>query len=102
MIEGKRYEWKEENVKRVTENPAVYELYENGELIYIGSTGNLNERFTGYLSSNFSDDTCKRSTTAYKREYVSTEQLARTSEKIALLEYRGKYGKLPRCNEKIG
>lgn len=97
----KRYTWSEENVDRVQADPAVYELYENDELIYIGSTNDLSERFKGYASSNFSDNPCKRATITYKREYVSTESSARTSEKIYLLEYQSANGKLPRCNKKI-
>ena len=97
----KIYTWSEENINLTQNKPAVYELYENDELIYIGSSNDLNERFKGYLSSNFKEKPCKRGTTGYKREYVSSEQLARTTEKICLLEYQSTNRKIPRCNDKI-
>jgi excinuclease UvrABC nuclease subunit len=97
----KRYRWSEKNAKAVRENPAVYELYNMSELIYIGSTGDLHERFTHYWSTNFDDDPCKQKTDHYKREYVSTELEARKKERQYLIEYQKRFGKLPICNEVI-
>ena len=102
MIPDKdKYGWSEKNVNLVREKPAIYQLYDNGELIYIGSTGNLSDRFTKYWGSKFNDDSCKKSTSSYKREYVSTKEDAEKKESTYLKEYKEKHGKLPRCNDKI-
>ena len=103
MIQDKdKYEWSEDNAtKNAKEKPAVYELYEKNGLIYIGSTGDLRERFTKYWNSKFNDDSCKQSTTSYKREYVSTKEDAEKKESAYLKAYKDKFGKLPRCNDKI-
>jgi excinuclease UvrABC nuclease subunit len=103
LIEGDRYTWSEDNAKKVREEPAKYELYdEKGNLIYIGSAKNLRERFTGYISSDFDKDPCKQRTKSYKREYVSSGEKARELEEQNLDEYKKKHGKLPACNERVG
>jgi excinuclease UvrABC nuclease subunit len=102
-IEGDFYSWSEENVNKVQEKPAKYELYDESRLLlYIGSTGNLSERFKHYLSTDFDGNPCKRRTRSYKRQYVNTEQEAKRLEEENLKEYQARYGKLPSCNERIG
>ena len=101
MIKGEKYNWSEESSKAWKEDPAVYELYSGNELIYIGSSGNLKERFMGYLNSKFADDPCKKATDSYKREYVTTESEARSGERAYLQEYQKAHGQLPRCNDRI-
>jgi hypothetical protein len=46
MIQDELYKWSEKNVNIVDNRPVCYELYDGSQtLIYIGSTGNLSERF---------------------------------------------------------
>ena len=101
LIQGGKYTWSENNAKAVREEPAVYELYADDELIYIGSTGNLRERFAGYLSTNFEGDSCKKATKSYKREYTETESEARKKERTYLLEFQSQKKQLPKCNDVI-
>lgn len=97
-----KYKWSEDNAtNNVKKTPAVYELYDKEKLIYIGSTGNLRERFTKYWNSNFEKDLCKQATTAYKRAYFSSKNTVEDKESACLKEYKKKHGKLPRCNDKI-
>lgn len=66
-------------------NPACYELYDVAdELLYIGSTGNLSERFKHYWNTSFDNDSCMRQTKSYKRGYTSTVERARTLEEECL------------------
>lgn len=103
MIQDNFYTWSEDNVNKVQEKPAKYELYdESRTLLYIGSSGNLSERFKGYLATNFDNDPCKQRTRSYKREYVSSEAEAKRLEEENLKGYRQRYDRLPPCNERIG
>jgi len=101
LIVGNFYNWSEKNVNAVKEEPAKYELYDGTRtLIYIGSTGNLSERFKGYWSTNFMDNKCKQGTRSYKRLYLGSEQRASELEEENLTEYRIRSGRLPACNQK--
>jgi len=103
MIEGNFYTWSEENLNQVQAKPAKYELYdESRTLLYIGSSGNLSERFKGYLSTNFDNDPCKQRTRSYKREYVDSEAEAKRLEEKNLNEHQQRYDRLPPCNERVG
>jgi excinuclease UvrABC nuclease subunit len=97
-IAGDLYDWKEENAKNIPEKPGVYALFDaEKNLIYIGSSSNLRERFTGYWNTNFEEDTCKRATKYYKRELTESYE---SREKELLEEYKKFHnGKLPKCNE---
>ena len=101
MIQGDKYSWSEDSSKAWKAEPAVYELYQGSTLIYIGSTGNLKERFIGYWNSKFADDPCKKATDSYKREYFQTEAEAQSKERAYLSEYQRVNGKLPKCNQLI-
>ena len=101
MINDDTFTWSEKNVYVVGERPAVYELYSNDILIYIGSTKNLSGRFKRYWSSNFSEDSCKKTTDAYKREYVYTEEEARSKESAYLEEFKNANNRPPKCNDVI-
>lgn len=98
-IPGKYYAWSEGNTKKIAEKPGVYALYdEDYNLIYIGSSSNLRERFSQYWATRFGEDVCKRATRTYKREFTA-EYEAR--EKKLLEQYRREHGRLPACNEKV-
>ena len=94
-ISGEMYVWGD-RAKNVPEESGVYALYDEAKvLIYIGASVNLQERFTHYLETNFSDDPRKRETRYYKREFTS-EQEDRMKELQE--EYIQKYGEFPKCN----
>jgi excinuclease UvrABC nuclease subunit len=96
------YAWNEQNAKNSPDKAGVYGLFESEPevgLIYIGSTSNIRERFTGYWNTNFSDDPCKRATKFYKRE-VTDDYKNRETE--LLEQYKREHnGKLPRCNQVV-
>jgi excinuclease UvrABC nuclease subunit len=97
VIEGDFFGWTEKNVDNISANPGVYELYDGeNNLIYIGQSKDLYERFKGYWDSNFGDDICKRATKKYKREFTPHPK---EREKELLVEYRNKTAKLPKCND---
>jgi len=94
-ISGEMYVWGDK-AKTVPEVAGVYALYNEAKvLIYIGESANLREKFTNYLETNFSDDSRKRETKYYKREFTSNQE---DRMKELLDEYRQKHGELPKCN----
>lgn len=99
-IDGDFYGWTESNAKNAPKASGVYGLFESkseDRLIYIGSTSNIRERFTGYWSTNFSDDPCKRTAKFYKREITNDYK---NREKTLLEQYTKEHnGKLPKCNQ---
>nr|MDO8098902.1 GIY-YIG nuclease family protein [Candidatus Njordarchaeota archaeon] len=98
-IGGDFYEWNENNAKGIAERAGAYALYDAAkDLIYIGSSSNLRERFTGYWTTGFEGDKCKQATRCYKREFTESYE---SGEKELLEEYRRTYGRLPRCNEVV-
>jgi excinuclease UvrABC nuclease subunit len=94
------YKWSEKSVNGVKDEPAMYELYDESKvLIYIGSTGSLSERFLGYWSTNFKGNKCMQRTRSYRREYVSSEAVAKHLEDEGLREYEAEHSELPSCNK---
>ena len=94
-ISGRMYYWGEK-AKCVPEEPGVYAFYSADEkLIFLGKSANLREAFGEHLKIGSSDDSCKRETKYYKREFTS-EQEGRFKE--LLEEYKQQYGELPKCN----
>jgi len=62
--------WNQQSINILQEGPGVYELYrEDKTLIYIGESKNMKKRLQDYLDNNFADDSCKRDTKWFKREY---------------------------------
>ncbi len=94
-ISGNMYAWGE-RAKNIPEEPGVYAFYdEDKDLIYIGASSNLREKFTHYLETSFSKDPRKRETKYYKRELTSNEE---EQMKKLLEEYQQTHGELPKCN----
>ena len=98
-IDGGLYSWNEITVNGIAQRAGVYAFYNiNRELIYIGSSNNLRERFQGYWANNFQDDPCKRDTTCYRREVTENYE---QRERELLEEYQRQHNQLPRCNDVI-
>lgn len=69
VLQGDLYDWNEGNAKNIPANPGVYAFFDAARrLIYIGSSNNLRDRFTGYWQTNFEGSRCKQATRYYKRE----------------------------------
>ncbi|UCH32278.1 MAG: hypothetical protein JSV05_02540 [Candidatus Bathyarchaeota archaeon] len=94
-ISGEIYYWGE-RAKHVLEDPGVYAFYDKDrKLIYIGESENLRKTFTQCLETTFSQDSCKKATVYYRREFTPNQQ---QRMKELLEEYQEKHNKLPECN----
>ncbi len=98
LLEDKIHLWLESS-RFVKAKPGVYVLYDkNNEVIYIGQSDNLQERFAKYVDANFEDDLCKQKTVAYQREFLDNPK----QRQIQLLEeFKNRFGRLPLCNENM-
>jgi len=94
-ISGKMYVWGE-RAKYVPGEAGVYAFFsEEGVLIYVDGSANLQKTFAHYLDTDFSDDPRKSETKYYKRESVPNWD-DRVNE--LLDEYIRENGELPRLN----
>ncbi len=98
LLEDKLHLWLESS-RFVKAKPVVYVLYDkNNEVIYIGESDNLQERFTKYIDSNFEADICKQKTVAYQREFLDNRKQRQNQ---LLEEFKNRFGRLPFCNENV-
>lgn len=79
------------------EEPGVYLLWEDGEVIYVGRAGGRGATIRSCLVDHFSGarGPCTRRATEYSWEM--SRDPARREQEI-LEEYRGKHSRVPRCN----
>jgi len=95
LIDDKFRVWLD-SAKFVKAKPGVYVLYNrNKDVIFIGSSENLEETFTKYVDTNFENDPCKQKTAFYQREFVENPE---ERKKQILEDFNNNYGKLPNCN----
>ena len=86
-----------DSAKFVKAKPGVYVLYNrNKDVIFIGSSENLQETFTKYVDTDFENDSCKQKTASYQREFVENPE---ERKKQILEDFNNNYGKLPNCNK---
>ncbi|MEE9563711.1 MAG: GIY-YIG nuclease family protein [Nitrosopumilaceae archaeon] len=98
LLEDKIHLWLESS-RFVKAKPGVYVLYDkNNEVIYIGQSDNLQERFAKYVDTNFEDDLCKQKTVAYQREFLDNPKQRQNQ---LLEEFKNRFGRLPLCNENM-
>jgi len=96
LLEDKLHLWLESS-RFVKAKPGVYVLYDkNNEVIYIGQSDNLQERFAKYVDTNFEDDLCKQKTVAYQREFLDNPKQRQNQ---LLEDFKNRFGRLPSCNE---
>ena len=99
LLEDKLHLWLESS-RFVKAKPGVYVLYDkNNEVIYIGQSDNLQERFAKYVDTNFEDDLCKQKTVAYQREFLDNPKQRQNQ---LLEDFKNRFGRLPHCNENLG
>ncbi len=98
LLEDKLHLWLESS-RFVKAKPGVYVLYDkNNEVIYIGESANLQERFTKYIDTNFEDDISKQKTFAYQREFLDNPKVRKNH---LLEEYKNRFGRMPLCNDNL-
>jgi len=85
-----------QSAKFVKAKPGVYTLYDkNKDVIYIGESENLQQRFSKYVDTNFENDDCKQKTSSYQREFAENPK---ERKRQLLDDFKNRNGKLPRCN----
>lgn len=85
----------------VPEEHGVYVLYEGQELIYIGRAAGVGVTLKSRLTSHNGgyEGPCTQRATSFCYEACHNSP----AREVELLEwYKGKFGRLPRCNERIG
>ena len=98
LLEDKLHLWLESS-RFVKAKPGVYVLYDkNNEVIYIGQSDNLQERFAKYVDTNFEDDICKQKTVTYQREFLDNPKQRQNQ---LLEDFKNRFGRLPLCNENM-
>lgn len=86
-----------DSARFVKSRPGIYVLYDKKlNVLYIGSSDNLQKQFTKYLETNFEGNDCKQKTHTYQRHFLDNPQERKTR---LLEEYRIKHGNFPPCNE---
>ncbi len=77
----------------------VYVLYnKNKEVIYIGTSNNLEATFTKYVETDFEGNECLKKTQSYQREFIDNPK----ERQLELIEdFKRQTGNLPACNTEI-
>jgi excinuclease UvrABC nuclease subunit len=83
------------NLELVPDDSGVYWLGVNNEIIYIGSSANLNERLTDHY---YTSNPCISKARQFAIEICSNY---RERERELLQAYLNQYGRLPECNNRI-
>ncbi len=95
ILEEKIQLWLE-SARFVKSKPGVYVFYDKKlNVLYIGSSENLQKEFSKYVDTNFENNVCLQKTYTYQRIFIENP----TERKNQLLEdYKRKYGDVPCCN----
>lgn len=95
------YQFTEENVNISPVQHGVYQLEEGSTVIYIGRASGASVTIRSRLQSHYRGDegACTEFAHNYRRE-VSSSPIQR--ERELLQEFYSEYGRLPRCNSRIG
>ena len=86
-----------DSARFVKSRPAVYVLYDKKlDVLYIGSSDNLQKQFTQYLDTEFEGNECKQKTHTYQKLFLDNPQ---ERQSHLLEDYKTKHGNLPPCND---
>lgn len=98
MITATKFPFTESQVDRAPDKQGVYVLYDGDTITYYGSS---ETSIRGRLKSHHRGDEgrCTQAATHFASE-TTTRPVAR--EKELLDEFKRIYGRLPRCNERVG
>ena len=85
-----------DSARFVKSKPGVYVFYDKKlNVLYIGSSENLQNEFSKYLDTNFENDPCKQKTYTYQRIFIENPKERKTQ---LLEDYKKEHGQLPPCN----
>jgi hypothetical protein len=93
------YDFTPENINNAPDAHGVYVLLEHGSIIYIGRAAGDGVTICSRLQDHYRGDEGTQHATQYRRE-VSSNPVLREFE--LLTEFKRRYGRLPRCNQRIG
>lgn len=101
MITGEKYSFTKENVGKSPDVAGVYALYDGDVTIYFGRAQGGAVTIRSRLQDHYAgrEGKCTQGASHYRRE-ETTNAAAREVE--LLEEYKRTYGRLPRCNERVG
>ena len=98
ILEEKVLLWLD-SARFVKSRPGVYVLYDKKlNVLYIGSSENLQNEFSNYLDTDFGNNTCKQKTHLYQRTFMDNPQERKTK---LLEDYKTEHGQLPCCNMEL-
>lgn len=100
-IKDQLFDFTEFILSAAPEEPGVYSLWHRAELIYygraLGGTTTIRSRLLSHLRGT--EGKCTQSATHYSWEMCP--EPARREVQL-LTEFQSAYGRLPRCNERVG
>jgi hypothetical protein len=99
-ISGTKYRFTFENISRTPTYIGVYALYYGDVTIYIGKAegaGGIKSRLESHKRGDMG--TCTQRATAYRCEHNRNPS---RREKELLVGYLRRFGRLPRCNDRVG
>ena len=86
-----------DSARFVKSKPGVYVFYDKKlNVLYIGSSENLQNEFSKYLDTNFENEPCKQKTYTYQRIFIENPKERETQ---LLEDYKSEHGELPCCNQ---
>jgi len=86
------------NLSVIPDKPGVYGLYQAGQTIYYGKSSNsIRDRVENHMHGR--EGPCTHSADMFNWEEMHFPE--RREEQL-LQEYRRFYGRLPRCNDRLG
>jgi hypothetical protein len=95
ILEEKIQLWLD-SARFVKSKPGVYVLYDkNLNVLYIGSSDNLQKEFTKYVDTNFENNPCKQKTYTYQKIFIENPNIRKSQ---LLEDYEKEHGQLPCCN----
>lgn len=95
ILDEKVHLWLE-SARFVKSKSGVYVLYDKKlEVLYIGESENLQNKFAAYIDTNFENNACKQKTYAYQRTFTKNPK---EQKKLLLDNYKDKHGNFPCCN----
>jgi len=97
-IEGELYTFTKNNIDNSPDQQGVYALYLDGLVIYYGrATVSIRSRLQSHYRGD--EGSCTKQATSCRGE-VCSNPVAREAQ--LLEEHKRLYGRLPRCNERVG
>lgn len=97
-ITGSLLQFTDYNISIAPDSMGVYALHQDGDLIYYGSSmASIRDRLRSHKSG--AEGPCTKTASHFNTELTSRPV---EREKELLEEFQRQYGRLPKCNERVG